>query len=224
MDGLGRRPDGENWDEPEGRATSGSIGAGEKQRVEGGGCGEPGGGKLPAGEAVVEEVSGARGQRVEASQCGASESASQASEISPAGDEVGAGEVRGRRGRAVWANAGGRTFGERGRDADGRGNVAAVDAGGRVVEPATQAEAVSAAARETAALWGAGADGRKFSRLVGGARSGGLHDEHDRRRDQRGGVAAGRGGDDLGGGQHVAVVDRKKGSAAGAVRGLEERV
>jgi hypothetical protein len=41
-----------------------------------------------------------------------------------------------------------------------------VDVGGRIVEAATEAEAVSAAARETAALWGVGADGRKFSRLV----------------------------------------------------------
>ena len=51
-----------------------------------------------------------------------------------------------------------------------------------------------------------------------------MPDEHDGRRDQRGGVAAGRGGDDLGGGEHVAGVDRKTRSAAGAVRGLEERV
>jgi hypothetical protein len=49
---------------------------------------------------------------------------------------------------------------------DRRVDAAAVDVGGRIVEAATEAEAVSAAARETAALWGAGADGRKFSRLV----------------------------------------------------------
>ena len=79
-----------------GTATSGSVGAGEEQRVEGGGCGEPGGGELPAGEAVVEAVSGGRGQRAEASQCGACERASQAGEISPAGDEAGAGEVWGK--------------------------------------------------------------------------------------------------------------------------------
>src|ERR1019366_3474651 len=108
--------------------------------------------------------------------------------------------------------------------ANGCGNAAAMDAGGRVVESATQAETVSAAAGAAAAFWGIGADGRKFSRLVGGARFGGLPDEHDRRRDQRGGVTAGRGGDDLGGGEHVAGVDREKRSAAGAVRGWEERV
>src|ERR1700676_3213256 len=224
MNGLGRRPDGENRDEPEGTATCGSAGAGEKQGVEGGGCGEPDGGELPAGEAVVEAVSGARGQRAEASQCGTGERASQAGEISAAGAAVGAGEIWGRRGRAIWADAGGGTFGPRRRAADGRGDVAWVDVGGRIVEAATKAETVSSAARAAASFWRVGADGWKFSRLAGGSRPGRLHDEHDRRRDQRGGVAAGRGGDDLGGGQHAAGVDRKTRSAAGAVRGLEERV
>src|SRR5579864_3233453 len=224
MNGLGRRPDGENRDEPGGIATCRSAGASEKQRVEGGGCSEPGGSKLPAGEAVVEAISRGRGQRVEASQCGTSQCASQAGEISAAGDEAGAGEVRGKRGRAIWADAGGRTFGQRRRDADRRGDAAAVDVGGRAVEAATEAETVSAAARTTAALWGVGADGRKFSRLVGGARSGRMPDEHDRRCDQRGGVATRRGGNDLGSGQHVTDVDRKTRSAAGAVCGLEERV
>src|ERR1019366_4899800 len=193
MNGLGRRPDGENRDEPEGTASGGSVGASEKRRVEGGGCREPGGGELPASEAAVEAVSGRRGQRAEASQCGRSERASQAGEVSQAGDEVGGGEVRGKRGRAIWADAGGRTFGERRRDADRCGDAAAVDAVGRAVEAATQAEAVSAAARATATLWGTGADGRKFSRLVGGARSWRMHDEHDRRCDQCSGVAVGPG-------------------------------
>src|SRR5271169_1934209 len=107
MNGLGRRPDGENRDERKGTAPGRSSGASEEQRIEGGGCGEPGGSELPAGEAVVEAVSGARGPRVEAWQCGTGERASQAGEISVAGDEVGAGEIRGRRGRAIWADAGG---------------------------------------------------------------------------------------------------------------------
>ena len=55
-----------------------------------GGCSEPGASKLPAGEAVVEAVSRGRGQRVGASQCGTSQCASQAGEISAAGDEAGA--------------------------------------------------------------------------------------------------------------------------------------
>src|SRR5258708_5570734 len=69
-------------------------------------------------------------------------------------------------------------------DGDGCGDAAAVEVGGRAVEAATQAETVSPAARATAALWGVGADGRKFSRLVGGVGSGRLPDEHGGRRDQ----------------------------------------
>jgi Helix-turn-helix domain len=87
-------------------------------------------------------------------------------------------------GRAIWADAGGRTFGERRRDADRRGDVAVMDVEGRAVEPAAEAETISPAAGATATLWGARADGRELSRLVGGAWSGGLHDEHDRRCDQ----------------------------------------
>src|ERR1035441_46339 len=184
MNGLGRRPDGENRDEPEGTASSGSAGTSEKQTAEGGGCREPGGGELPAREAVVEAVSGGRGPRAEASQCGTCERASQAGEVSPAGDAVGAGEVRSRRGRAIWADAGGRTFGERGWVADRRGDLAAMDAVGRAVEPTSQAKAVSSAPGATAALWGVGADGRELSRLVGAAWSGRMHDEHDQRCDQ----------------------------------------
>src|SRR6202521_3283477 len=166
MNGLGRRPDGENRDELEGTASGRGVGASEKRRVAGGECREFGGSELPASEAIVEAVSGGRGQRAEASQCGTSQRASQAGEVSPAGDEAVAGEVWGRRGRAIWADAGGRTFGERRRNADRRGDTAAVDVGGGVVEETTEAETVSAAARATAAFWGVGADGRKFSRLV----------------------------------------------------------
>src|SRR5947209_4133615 len=198
MNGLERRPDGENRDEREGIAPGGSVGASEEQRIEDGGCSEPGGGELPAGEAIVEGVSRGRGQRAETSQCRASERASQADEVSPTSAAAGAGEVRGRRGRVLWSDAGGGTFGQRRRDADRRGDAATVDAGGRTVEATTETETVSAAAREPAAFWGVGADGRKFSRLVGGTWSGRLPDEHGGRRDQRGGIAAGRGGDDLG--------------------------
>src|ERR1700681_3481127 len=179
MTGLRRRPDGANRDEPERTSARGSVGAGEEPRVASGGRGELARGELPAREAVVETVSGGRSERAEASQCRACKRARQAGGISPEGDETGAGEVWERRGRAVWANAGGRTFGERRRDADRRGDAAAVDVGGRAVEAAAQAETVSTAARAEASFWGVGTDGRKFSRLVGGARPGRMHDEHD---------------------------------------------
>src|SRR5258708_351585 len=112
MNGLGRRPDGENRDEPRGTATGRSAGASEEQRIEGGGCGKPAGSELPASEAVMETVSGGRGPRAEASQCGTCQLASQAGEVSAAGAAAGAGEVWRRRRRALWSNPGGRTFGE----------------------------------------------------------------------------------------------------------------
>ena len=153
----------------------------KSKEAQGGGCGEPDGGELPAGETIVEAVSRGRGQGAAASRRGACEPTSQAGGVSPTGDEAGAGEVRGRRGRTIWADAGSGTFGERRRDADRRGDVAAVDVGGRAVEAAwRKRETVSSATGATAALWGVGADGRKFSRVVGGARSGRLPDEHDR--------------------------------------------
>src|ERR1700730_10160215 len=184
MDGLGRRPDGENRDEPAGTASDRSTFASEEKRAEGAGCRQYDAGELPAREAVVEAVSGGRGPRAETWQCGTCQRAGKAGEVSSAGAAAGAGEIRGRRGRAIWADVSSRAFGKRRRAADRRGDAAAMDAGGRVVEEATQAETVSPAARATTALWGVGADGRKFSRLVGAAWSGRLPDEHDRRRHQ----------------------------------------
>src|ERR1019366_6676251 len=127
---------------------------------------------------LEQAVWGGGGPGVEATWGGSGGCGSQAREVSSAGDEAGAGEVRGRRGRAVWADSGGRTFGERRRDGDRCGDAAAMDAVGRAVEPTTQAKTVSSAPGATAALWGVGADGRELSRLVGGAWSGRLHDEH----------------------------------------------
>src|SRR5580692_1008881 len=136
MSGLGRRPDGENRDEPAGTASDRSTFASEKQRAEGGGCRESDPGELPASQAVVEAVSGGRSQRPAAWQCGTCQRAGQAGEVSSAGAGVGAGKIRRRRGRAVWADAGGRTFGKRRRAADRRGDAAAVDDSGGVVEAA----------------------------------------------------------------------------------------
>ena len=50
MSGLGRRSDRENRDKREEAESSGSAGASEKQRVEGGGCGEPPKAALPSPE------------------------------------------------------------------------------------------------------------------------------------------------------------------------------
>src|SRR6266481_4548318 len=106
INGLGRRPDGENRDESEGTASSGSAGASEAQRAEGGGCREPGGSKLPASEAVVEAVSGGRSCGAAASQRGANLESSLRREVSTAGAAAGAEKVRRRGGPALWSDAG----------------------------------------------------------------------------------------------------------------------
>ena len=111
--------------------------------------------------------------------------------VTAAGAGAGAEEVWGRGGGAIWADAGGRAFGEEDGMQDGRGNAAAVDVGGRVVEPGRSGRRIGSGGSE-GALWGVGANGRKFSRLVGRAGAGGLPDEHGGRCDQGGEFGWGR--------------------------------
>src|SRR5882762_4698239 len=110
MNGLGRRPDGENRGEPEGTASDRSTFASEEPRAEGRGCRESDPGELPAREAVVEAVSGERGQRPEAWQCGTRQRAGLVGEVSSAGAGAGAGKVSRRGGGAIWSDAGGQAF------------------------------------------------------------------------------------------------------------------
>ena len=137
---------------------------------------------------------------------------------------VGAGEVRRGGGRAVWADAGCRTLGFRGRAEDRCGDVATLDAGGRIVESGAEEEAAPPSTRAQGALWGDGADGRELSPLAGGAWSRGLLDRHGRRCDEQDVGATGRARDDLGGGRWIACLDRALRSTVGALRGLEEPV
>ena len=53
-----------------------------------------------------------------------------------------------------------------------------LDVGGGVMESRTEAASASASTPAQGALWGTGAVGREFSRLAGGAWSGGLFDRH----------------------------------------------
>src|SRR6266481_4172129 len=138
INGLGRRPDGENRDESEGTASSGSAGASEAARSEGGGCGELGERELPAGEAAVEAVSRGRSRRTTAPQRGAPLESRPRREVSPAGAAASAGQVRRSGGRAFWSDAGGRALEIRGPTRRARRNAAAVDVGGRVVEPRSE--------------------------------------------------------------------------------------
>jgi len=214
----------ENRDEQGGvEAGRGTVaGAGGGTRV-----GERGGVdrcELPAGKAVVEAVSGRGGSGTAAPQRRTGVEPSQAEEVSGEGAALGAEEVRRGAGEAVWSHAGGGAFGSR-RWAGGEcRDAAAVDAGGRVVEPRAQEKAAPPAARAERAFWGVGAVGWKLSRLAGGARTGAVFDEPGGRRHEHDVLAVARAGNDLGSGGCVASLGRGTRSAAGAVRGLEERV
>ena len=170
---------GRTGDEQEGIGKGGSAGTGEQQAVEGGGCGAAAARELPAGEAAVEAISGGRRCGTEASQRGTSD------RIARTQRSFG-GKVL-RLVREKYSGAVGERFGptlaaEHLEAEDGLqggcGDVAAVDAGGRVVESRAEAATASAAARAQGALWGVGADGRQLSRVAGRARSGGLLDRH----------------------------------------------
>jgi len=76
----------------------------------------------------------------------------------------------------IELDIGGGTSGLRGRAAGGGRDAAALDAGGRVVEPGAEAAAAPAKARAQGTLWGDGAIGRELSSLAGGARPGRLLD------------------------------------------------
>ena len=129
-------------------------------------------------------------------------------------------EVRRAGGRAFRAHAGGRALGRR-RWAGGEClDAAALDAGSRAVESATEAAEAPATARAQRTFRRAGADGWELSSLAGGARTGGLLDRHGRPCDQHDLGAIGGTRDHPGGGRCAARVDR-------AVRlyvGLEELV
>src|ERR1700687_4197120 len=207
---------GADTDEQKGVGTSGGTGAGAQQTTAGLGCRSIVARELPASEAAVEAVSGGRSCGAEAQQCGRKLESRSRREVSTAGAAAGAGKVRRSGGRAIWADAGGRTLGVGGRTEDSCRNAAAVDADGRVVESGAETAAASSPPRAPRAFWRDGADGRQFSRLAGGAGPAGLLDRFGRRRDQHDVGATGRARDDLGGGGCIARLD-------GTLRGCRSR-
>src|SRR5579871_4495723 len=111
------------------------------------------------------------------------------------------------RGGAFWADIGGGASGS-GRWAESRqGDAAALDAGGRVMEPGAAAATAPASAGAQGALWRVGADGRELSRVAGGSRSARMSDGSGGRRDEHDAGAVGGGRNDLGGGGGVARLD-----------------
>src|SRR5712692_4306553 len=172
-------------DEQEGVGTSGSAGAGARQTAAGRGCRSTSARELPAGEAAVEAVSGARACGTEAPQRGAALASSSRREVSAESAATGAGEVPQGGGRAVWADAGGRTLGVGGRAEGACRNAAALDVGGGVVESQAEGAAAPSTARAQGAFCRDGADGRKLSRLAGGARPAGLRSGPGQRRTEQ---------------------------------------
>jgi hypothetical protein len=121
-------------DEQAGIGEGGSAGAGAQPAVAVDRCGAADARELPAGEAVVAALSSGRCCGIEAPQRRTAIASRVRGEVSAEGVAVGAGEVRRAGGRALWADAGSGALGKRGWAAGGWRNVAALDAGGRVVE------------------------------------------------------------------------------------------
>src|SRR5216684_2440688 len=169
-------PIGENGDEPEGVGKGRGARARAPSPAAGRGCGDAAAGELSTREAIVEALSGARGGRTEAPQRRAGVEPISAGGVPAEGLAAGAGEVRRGRGGALRADVGGGAFGVGGRADGGCGNLAALDAGGRVVEPRTEAAGTPPSARAERAFWGDGADGWQLSSVVRAAGSAGLLD------------------------------------------------
>src|SRR5450755_1186780 len=125
---------GADRDEQERIRKSGSASTCAQQTAGGSGRGAIDACELPASEAAVEAVSGGRCRRSETPQCRASIESRTPTKVSGQGAAVGARKVRWASRRAVRADVGGGTFGERGWAATRCGNAAALDAGGGFVE------------------------------------------------------------------------------------------
>jgi len=204
--------------------ASGGSCAGSRRRLDVGGSGGADGGELSAGEAAVEAISGGGAAGAGASERGAGIEPGEAEEATATGAAADPGEVQRGAGETLWTDASDGAPGGGRRDRAGRGDVAALDAGGGVVEPRAAKASASAAAGAEGTFWGDGAAGWKFSRLAGRARAASLLDEPGGRRDRSHAMPDGRGGDDLGGGGRAAGLDRALRRAAGAVHGLEEHL
>src|SRR5580658_1717099 len=215
---------GTDGDESRGIAEGGSAGESAQQATAVGRREPAAGSELPAGQAVVEALSRTGTFEFEASQCRVHLESCLCAEVSAAGAGSGTEKVRRAGGRAFRADAGGRALGRRRWACGECRDAAALDAGSRTVESATEAAEAPATARAQRTFRRAGADGWQLSSVAGGARTGGLLDRHGRRCDQHDLGAIGGTRDHLGGGGCAARVDRAVRRPLGAVRGLEELV
>src|SRR5204863_3349285 len=118
-----------------------SAGASEEPGAEAGRRSEDTGGELPAGEETLAAISRRRSQRAPAPQRRKRLESGEAREIPAEGAAADPGEVFGNGTGAVWTNAGSGTFSGRGWAGGGRGDAAALDVSGGVVEPPAETEA-----------------------------------------------------------------------------------
>src|SRR3990172_8360931 len=139
-------PSEEDSDEWAGTATCGGVGASGQRGVEAGAGGGSVGDQLPAGEADLAALPRRMGGGSGASPRRPGVEPRPSGGIAAPGVVPGAGEVFGRSGRTLRANAGGRALGRGRRRGDARRDAAALDAGGGVVESGAEADVVSEAA------------------------------------------------------------------------------
>src|SRR6516225_8244464 len=212
----------EDGDERRRTEAGGGAGASGERRAAFGGCGSADGPELPADGTGVEAILRGRRDGAEAPQRGATVEPGVRRKFSAQDPEAGAREIWRAGGRTLRSHASGRALGWGGRARGGCRDAAALDAGGRVMEPGTKEAATPETAGAQGALWGDGTDGRELSPLAGGARPGRMPDGPGRRRHEHHAGTLGRGGDDLGGSRGAAGLDRAVRGAAKALRGLEE--
>src|SRR6267143_1770020 len=159
-------------------STSRGAGASEERDAAAGRRSQDVGAELPAGEETLAAISRRRSQRAAAPQCRKRLESGEAREIPAEGAAADPREVFGNGTGAVWTNAGSGTFSGRGWAGGGRGDAAALDVSGGVVEPHAETESAPEAEGAPAALWRLGAAGWELSCLVRGTWTSGLSDEY----------------------------------------------
>ena len=147
-----------------------SAGVGSGRRVDAGGSSRADGVELPANQAAVEALSETRGSGTGAPERGAEGKPGQGAATDP-------GAVVGRTRRALWADVGGGTSGQRRGNRDLGGHTAAVDAGSGTVEPGEESAGASQPASPPRTFRGAGADGRQLPPVAGRTQATRLFDE-----------------------------------------------
>src|SRR5208283_3780566 len=156
----------EDSDEHEGTSARRGIGTGKESDTSTDRCGEDTGVELPADEETLETISRRRSERSAAPQCG--ERIEQREDGSVPAKDFAADpdEVLGNGTEAIWPDAGRGALSGRGWAESGRRDVAALDAGGRIMEPHAETESTPEAESAEGTLWRPGAVGWKFPCVV----------------------------------------------------------